>query len=243
MLTVSYFILVLCFHGCVFLFESYNDKYEIINLVLSEQLKSEYKTLLVDDTDTIIFKNLIVDKFTRSKLMIAPSGKDKQFFICGKSNTHLKVNKYFDIKDLRKLKEKLNNEKPIELDQSKIIRNDLLINYSSFLQIDSRSNTNIALSEMWDKYHESDYNYSSICQPLINTSKDKAIIGLNICVSNYLLTRVFGLSKNKEGVWCINSKITVIDKFSEERVRKYDSKSKEYIEKVIYVIYVGTLYE
>jgi hypothetical protein len=234
----------LCFHGCVFFFlEPDKDKYEIINLVLSEQLESEYKSYLVSDTDTIKFKNLIVDKFTRPKLVIAPSGKVNQIRICGISNNQLQVNNYFDIKDLKYLKEDLNREKPIELDRSKITRNDLLIDYSSFLPIDSTSNTSKALSETWHKFHESEYNYSSICEPLISISMDKAVIGLNICVSDYLLTRVFSLSRNKEGAWYINSKMTIIDKFVEKSSGEYDSKSKEYYEKVYYIIYVGTLYE
>lgn len=241
--SISFSILILCLHGCIFLPDPDKDKYEIINLVLTEQLESEYKYYVISKTDTVKFKNLVVDKFTRPKLVIAPSGKNYEIRICSRSNNHLKVNNYFDIKDLKYLKEDLNNEKPIELDRSKIIRNDLLINYSSVLPIDSTSNTYEAISEVWNKFHESEYNYSSICEPLISTSKDKALIGLHICVSDYLLTRVFSLSKNKEGAWCINSKMTIIDKFVEKSVKEYDSKSKEYIENVVYIIYVGTLYE
>jgi hypothetical protein len=37
--------------------------------------------------------------------------------------------------------------------------------------------------------------------------------------------------------------MTIIDKFVEKSSGEYDSKSKEYHEKVYYIIYVGTLYE
>lgn len=240
---VTFSIFILCFHGCMFLPDPDKDRYEIINLVLSEQLESEYKYYVVSKTDTLKFKNLVVDKFTRPKLVIAPSGKNHEIRICGRSNNHLKFNNYFDIKDLKYLKGFLNNEESLELDRSKIIRNDLLINYSSVLPIDSTSKTYEAISEAWGEFHESEYNYCSICEPLISSSKDKALIGLHICVSDYLLTRIFSLSKNNEGVWCINSKMTIIDKFVDELVGEYDSKSKEYLEKVTYIIYVRTLFE
>lgn len=243
LLSVSFSILIFCLHGCVLWPDPDKDKYEIINLVLTEQLESEHKTFQASVKDTLKFKNLVVDKFTRPKLVIAPSGKFEQIRICGTTNNQLKFNNYFDIKDLKYLKSCLNDEKSLELDRSRIIRNDLLIDYSSFLPIDSTRNTINSSFEAWDKFHESEYNYSSICDPLISTSKDKAIIGMSICVSDYLLIKLFSLSKNKEGVWNIISKMTVIDKFVEQSTYEYDPKSKEYLEKVTYTIYVGTLYE
>lgn len=241
--SVSFSILILCLHSCIFLPDPDKDKYEIINLVLAKQLESEYKSFKVSDKDTLKLKNLIVDKFTRPKFVIAPSGQGYKIRICGMTNDHLKFNNYFDIKDLDYLKECINNEKSLELDRSRIIRNDLLIDYSSFLPIDSTRNTINSSFEAWDKFHESEYNYSSICEPLISTSKDKAIIGMNICVSDYFLIKLFSLSKNKEGVWNINSQMTVIDKFVEQPTDENDSKSKESLEKVTYIIYVRTIYE
>ena len=111
--SISFSILILCLQGCILLPDPDKDKYEIINLVLTEQLESEYKYWVVSKTDTLKFKNLVVDKFTRPKLVIAPSGKNYEIRICGRSNNHLKFNNYFDIKDLKYLKDFLNNEESL----------------------------------------------------------------------------------------------------------------------------------
>ena len=241
--SLSFLILIFFFHGCVSLPDPDLDKYEIINLVLTDQLKSENTSFVLKNADTMKFKKLVTDKYTRPKLVLDTAHQFYKFIICGRSNSELKLNNYFDNKDLKYLKESLNKEKSVELDRSKIIRNDILIDYSSFLPIDSSSNTCNTSFNVWDKFHESEYNYSSISEPLINTSKDKAIIGMTVCVTDYLLTKVFSLSKNKEGVWDISSRMTFIDKFVEKSIGEYDPKTKEYLEKTTYTIYVGTLYE
>lgn len=241
--SLSFSILILFLQGCVSLPDPDLDKYEIINLVLTDQLKSENTSFLLKNADTLKFKKLVADKFTRPKFLLDTTKKVYKFIICGRTNSELKLHNYFDKKDLKYLKENLNKEKSVELDRSKIIRNDLLIDYSVSLPIDSTSNTSNTLFNVWDKFHESDYNYSSISEPLINTSKDRAIIGMTVCVSDYLLTKVFSLSKNKEDVWDISSRMTFIDKLVEKSTGEYDPKTKEYIEKTTYIIYVGTLYE
>jgi hypothetical protein len=220
------------FYSCTSNTNAIKDKYDIINLVLAEQLLYEDKLVLEIEKDTLKFKKLVVDKFTRPKFNIKTSGKDYEISICGFSNEQLKLNNYFETTDLKYIKDQLSKDVSLELDRSMITRNDLLIDYSSYLPIDSTSNTVNTIWEIWRKFHDSEYNYSSITEPLIDSSKKRAMIGMNICVSNYILSKVFSLNKDKKGNWRVKSRLIFIDKL----VVSFDPKKNTH---ETYLIFVG----
>jgi hypothetical protein len=231
LLACSIILVINSIDSCTSITNPTKDKYDIINLILAEQLLYENRLVLEKDKDTLKFKKLVVDKFTRPKFIIDTSGKVYKIRICGLSNKLSELNNYFESTDFTYLKDQLSKDTSLELDRSMIIRNDLLIDYSSFLPIDSTSSTINTIVEVWNKFHDSDYNYSSITEPLINASKNRAVIGQNICVSDYVLSKVFSLSKDKKGKWNINSRLMFINKLSETFDTKKDVST-------IYTIFV-----
>ena len=211
--------LVVCsllLQGCWFMFtDSYKEKYNVINAAIESLIKKQGSDFILNETDTIHFSRIVVDMNCRPQFSVISQRNSALIYLDGLSNEYLFFNRHFENSELKHVQNQMKNSRLKFLDKNKINQQEILIDYGKILPNSIYNNVDL---DLWNAFQNPEYDYCSLSDPLINSSRDKAIIGAVICVSDYFVRKVIHLRRDSvSSVWIVDNEYYIVGKVIQDK--------------------------